>query len=66
MPDVCQYMFRFSLVKSILFVAGVCAASRVGYSVLTGGGNALDAVEKAVVELENNPIFNAGNYCFCL
>jgi len=39
----------------------VTDAARVGYSVLQSTGSALDAVEAAVVELENNPIFNAGN-----
>jgi len=40
--------------------AGVSEAARCGYAILTGGGSALDAVEAAVVCMENNPIFNAG------
>lgn len=31
-----------------------------GYAVLQRGGSALDAVEQAVIFLENNPLFNAG------
>jgi L-asparaginase / beta-aspartyl-peptidase len=40
--------------------AGCLAAARIGYAVLRGGGSALDAVEKAVVALEDDPQFNAG------
>jgi len=39
---------------------GVSEAARSGYSVLVNGGTALDAVESAVVSMENNPTFNAG------
>lgn len=35
-------------------------ALKVGYGILEQGGTALDAVEKAVVELENSHLFNAG------
>jgi len=31
-----------------------------GYKILENGGSALDAVEKAVIELEDSPLFNAG------
>jgi len=31
-----------------------------GYAIIEAGGSATDAVEKAVVELENSPLFNAG------
>lgn len=31
-----------------------------GYQILENGGSSLDAVEKAVRELENSPLFNAG------
>jgi len=41
-------------------LAGVGAAAAIGVSVLRRGGSALDAVEAAVVEMENNPVFNAG------
>jgi len=42
--------------------AAVSEAARSGYTVLTGGGTAVDAVEAAVVCMENNAIFNAGKY----
>jgi beta-aspartyl-peptidase (threonine type) len=35
-------------------------ATLAGYSILENGGNALDAIEAAVIELENEPMFNAG------
>ena len=35
-------------------------ATLAGYAVLAKGGNSLDAVEAAVIELENDPLFNAG------
>lgn len=41
--------------------AGLRAALQAGYAVLTGGGTALDAVTRAVVELENCQSFNAGH-----
>lgn len=40
---------------------GVCAAARAGYGVLRGGGSSMDAVVEAVMQLENNSLFNAGN-----
>lgn len=39
---------------------GCGAALEAGWRILTGGGNSLDAVCAAVVELENRPVFNAG------
>ena len=39
---------------------GLQTALEKGWSILQGGGNALDAVEETVVELENCPLFNAG------
>lgn len=39
---------------------GLEAAVRVGELVLRDGGSALDAVEQVVMNLENNPLFNAG------
>jgi len=39
---------------------GCRAAARVAAQVLRGGGSALDAVERAVVVLEDDPNFNAG------
>lgn len=39
---------------------GCLRAARAGHRVLAAGGSALDAVEAAVVCLEDDPIFNAG------
>jgi beta-aspartyl-peptidase (threonine type) len=39
---------------------GCEAAARTGWEILQSGGSALDAVEAAVVVLEDNPLFNAG------
>lgn len=41
-------------------VAGVRAAAEAGWAVLTAGGSALDAVERAVALMEDNPVLNAG------
>ncbi|RKX69519.1 asparaginase [candidate division WOR-3 bacterium] len=49
---------RKSGLKSAL--RGVVRAAEVGYQTLKRGGTALDAVTQAVVEMEDNPIFNAG------
>ena len=40
--------------------AGVARAADTGWSILTRGGGALDAVVEAVVVLEDDPWFNAG------
>ena len=39
---------------------GCRAAALAGWKILENGGSALDAVEAAVVVLEDNPLFNAG------
>ncbi|XP_037665276.1 isoaspartyl peptidase/L-asparaginase-like [Choloepus didactylus] len=39
---------------------GIVQAATVGYNILKEGGSAVDAVEGAVVVLENDPEFNAG------
>ena len=39
---------------------GIIAAALAGYTVLTTGGSALDAVQTAVLTMEDNPIFNCG------
>jgi beta-aspartyl-peptidase (threonine type) len=39
---------------------GVDVAARAGWDVLQQGGRALDAVEAAVVLMEDNPVFDAG------
>ncbi len=41
--------------------AGLRAALLAGHAVLAAGGSALDAVEAAVVVLEDDPLFNAGH-----
>src|SRR5215831_12473432 len=41
-------------------VAGVERAARAGWAVLERGGSAVDAVEAAVRDLEDDPEFNAG------
>ncbi len=46
-------------------VQGCLEAVRAGHAVLKQGGSAVDAVEAAVVVLEDNPFFNAG-YGACL
>ena len=40
--------------------SGISEALRLGYNVLENNGSAVDAVERAVNELENNVHFNAG------
>jgi len=42
-------------------LAGVREAARAGFDILRAGGSALDAVESAVIEMENNEVFNAGH-----
>lgn len=39
---------------------GVKEAAGAGWRILSSGGSSVDAVEAAVVVLENNPLFNAG------
>jgi beta-aspartyl-peptidase (threonine type) len=41
-------------------ISGVRKAAGLGFDVLRGDGSAVDAVEAAVVSMENNPVFNAG------
>jgi len=41
-------------------MAGVREAVKAGFEVLKGNGSALDAVEKAVMCMEDNEVFNAG------
>jgi L-asparaginase / beta-aspartyl-peptidase len=41
-------------------LAGVGKAAGIGFEILREKGSALDAVEAAVVSMEDNPIFNAG------
>ncbi|MBV9888107.1 MAG: isoaspartyl peptidase/L-asparaginase, partial [Acidobacteria bacterium] len=39
---------------------GCQRALAAGWSILTSGGSALDAIEAAIVVLENEPVFDAG------
>ncbi len=43
-----------------MYRAGLTAALEAGYAVLEKGGTSLDAVTRAVVALEDDPLFNAG------
>ncbi|HLW25726.1 MAG TPA: isoaspartyl peptidase/L-asparaginase [Steroidobacteraceae bacterium] len=40
--------------------AGLSAALEAGFAALTSGGSSLDAVTRAVMALEDDPLFNAG------
>lgn len=46
--------------SSVERVAAVRAAAEAGWAVLSGGGSSLDAVERAVALMEDNPVLNAG------
>ncbi|TNE58436.1 MAG: isoaspartyl peptidase/L-asparaginase, partial [Sphingomonadales bacterium] len=46
--------------KEAEYRAGLQAALDAGAAVLEDGGSAMDAVQAAIVLLENNPLFNAG------
>jgi L-asparaginase / beta-aspartyl-peptidase len=46
--------------KEALYKTGLKEALNAGYSVLQAGGTSLDAVQVAVMHLEDNPLFNAG------
>lgn len=46
--------------KELAYAQALTDALRAGESALKNGGAALDAVEKAIISLENNPLFNAG------
>jgi beta-aspartyl-peptidase (threonine type) len=46
--------------RELRYRAGLAAALEAGYAVLRGHGTSLDAVTRAVVALEDNPLFNAG------
>ncbi len=41
-------------------LSGVRRAASSGFKVLRDGGSSIDAVESAVVSMEDNPVFNAG------
>lgn len=46
--------------QEALYIKGLTEAIDAGYQVLKKGGSSLDAVEAAVVSLEDYPLFNAG------
>ena len=46
--------------REAAFEAGLNAAMEAGAEVLRGGGDAIDAVQAAVLVMEDNPLFNAG------
>jgi L-asparaginase / beta-aspartyl-peptidase len=45
----------------IQYKTGLQQALDAGYTILNNGGNSIDAVQAAVVSLENNILFNAGH-----
>ena len=51
---------KIPLAEEASFRSGLEAALKAGYAVLKAKGSSLDAVEAAVILLENNPLFNAG------
>jgi L-asparaginase / beta-aspartyl-peptidase len=46
--------------KELAYKNGLQDAIDAGESILKNGGSAFDAVETAIIKLENNPLFNAG------
>jgi L-asparaginase / beta-aspartyl-peptidase len=51
--------------RSAFYHEGLYRALATGHAILAAGGSALQAVTKAVVSLEDNPLFNAGiGSCF--
>lgn len=46
--------------KEVAYKNALNEALQIGYAILEQGGSALDAVEKAVISLENCHLFNAG------
>jgi beta-aspartyl-peptidase (threonine type) len=51
---------RYSEAEEAAYKAALNAALDAGYGVLEKGGSALDAVETAIMLLEDSPLFNAG------
>jgi beta-aspartyl-peptidase (threonine type) len=46
--------------KEAKYLAALKAAVDAGYAILERGGSSLDAVEAAIISLEDCPLFNAG------
>lgn len=51
---------RYTPTEEEAYKATLSAALDAGYAVLEGGGSALDAVETAIILMEDSPLFNAG------
>ncbi len=51
---------RYTDAEEAAYKAKLTEALEVGYSVLEDGGPALDAIEAAIVTMEDSPLFNAG------
>lgn len=51
---------RYSPEQEAAFKEKLTEALNVGYAVLESGGGALDAIEAAIVIMEDSPLFNAG------
>lgn len=51
---------KYSAEEEAAFKAALTGALDAGYAILDSGGSALDAVETAIVLLEDSPHFNAG------
>ncbi|WP_447641620.1 MULTISPECIES: isoaspartyl peptidase/L-asparaginase family protein [Chitinophagaceae] len=51
---------NMTLQKEEAFKAGLKAALMAGYKDIKAGKTSIDAVQDAIVEMENNPLFNAG------
>jgi len=51
---------RYTPEQEAAFKAKLNEALEAGYEVLDNGGEALDAVEAAIVLMEDSPLFNAG------
>jgi beta-aspartyl-peptidase (threonine type) len=46
--------------EEIKIKKGILTALKAGYEVLRNNGSSVDAVQEAIIRLEDNPIFNAG------
>ncbi|MEZ5357412.1 MAG: isoaspartyl peptidase/L-asparaginase [Candidatus Zixiibacteriota bacterium] len=46
--------------KEQAYKNGLAASLQAGYNILKNGGTSMDAVQAAVMAMENNPLFNAG------
>lgn len=51
---------RYTPAEEAAYKAKLNEALALGYGVLQGGGSALDAIEIAIVTMEDSPLFNAG------